>query len=208
MHIRFLIIILLVLSIGFIFVDAKAALVATFGDPGNTAATPMFTVDFRPAQNKLTGGWAYGNTGLTLEFYNGHNFENVWFEMTDVPLFSAPGNTGGGEINFYENGSTTGPLLTIIFESGYVDYGNFGANVIFDADGVEFSGSEIIPGTFSEEQYFSFGFVNKTYLPDSTDWNDGFIAATAAFTSSAIPEPTTICLLGFGALTFLRRRRA
>jgi hypothetical protein len=204
---RFLIIILLALSVvGFTSIDAKATFtVATFADPSNDSNNPLFTVDF--TERTLNGGWANGKTGLILEFYNGHTFTDAWFTMTEVGIVAhAPGDTGGGEINFYADGSTAGPLLTINFDSGHIDYINFGANVIFDADGVEFSGSEIIPGLFSEEQYFSFGFVSKTFLPGSDDWDDGF-TATATFDSSAIPEPAMVVLLGLGVLSLLRRKR-
>jgi hypothetical protein len=201
------IVLLMCFFAGFTSIEAKATTVATFADPSNDGGTSLFTVDFRPTQMKLTGGWAYGNTGLLLIIpYNGHSLSDTWFEMTEVDITDAFGTTGNGEINFYANGTTTNPLLTISFESGHVDYTNFGADVIFAADEVEFSGSEIIPGLFSEEQIFSFTFANKTLLPGSDTFNDGF-TATAAFTSSAVPEPATVCILGLGALCLTRRKK-
>ena len=204
-----LISILLVLSVGFISVNAEAAFtVATFDDPAIEGTTPLFTVDY--TNHLITGGWANGNLGLTLQIpYSNHNFENAWFKMDEVTV--APytdlygevyGVTGGGEINFYAHGTTTNPLLTINFESGYVDYHNFGADEFF-GENVTISGFGITPGSLSEEE-FSFSFSNQTVLPGS---DDGF-TATAAFTSSVVPEPTMICLLSFGALVFPGRRRA
>jgi hypothetical protein len=197
------IVLLMCFFAGFTSIDAKANTVATFADPSNDGNTSLFTVDFRPTQMKLTGGW--DSTGLLL-YIHGNPFADAWFEMTEVDITDAFGTTGDGEINFYANGTTTNPLLTISFESGHVDYTNFGADVIFAADEVEFSGSEIIPGLFSEEQIFSFTFANKTLLPGSDTFNDGF-TATAAFTSSAVPEPATVCILGLGALCLTRRKK-
>lgn len=200
------IILLMMLTIvGFICIDAKADTIATFDDPAIDGATPLFTVDFRPAQMTLSGGWANGNTGLLLHIpYSGNNFTDAWFEMTDVQIINTFGDTLGGEINFYENGDSTTPLITINFESGHVGYSNFGADDIFAADGVEFSGSEIPLGLFSEEQIFTFTFANSAKLSGS--WNNGF-TATAAFASSAIPEPATICLLGLGTLSLIKRKK-
>ena len=209
---HFLIIILLALSVGFISVNAEATFtVATFADPSGDSDNPLFRVDFRPAQMKLTGGWADTETGLILEIpcsgytvENGNAFHDAWFEMTEVGIINTFGDTGGGEINFYRNGFTTNPLLTITFESGYVDYHNFGADEFF---GENVTISVIgITGTLSEER-FSFSFINQAYLTGSTDWNDGF-TATASFTSSAVPEPATICLLGFGVFSLVRRKKS
>ena len=201
---RFLIITLLALSVGFTSVNAEATFtVATFADPSKNSDNPLFTADF--SDGTLNGGWAYGNTGLTLEIYNGHTFTNAWFEMAEVGITDAFGDTESGAINFYAYGTTANPLLTISFESGYVDYHNFGADGIFVTNNVTITGSEIA-GTLSEEQ-FAFSFANLAELPGHTDWADGF-TATAAFTSSAIPEPATICLLGLGALVLPRRRKA
>jgi hypothetical protein len=206
---RFLIIILLALSVEFISVSAKASMtIATFADP-SIGSRPLFRVDFRLAQMKLTGGWADTKTGLTLEIpYSGHTFANAWFEMTDVVILNTSGDTGGGEINFYADGSTTS-LLAINFESGFVSRYSFGADEFF-AENVTITGSEITD-TLSEEQ-FAFSFANKKKL-SSANPNDGF-TATAAFTSSAvilvpppIPEPATICLLGLGALSVVRRKK-
>jgi hypothetical protein len=197
----FLITILLALFVGFVSVNAKATFtVATFADPSGDSNNPLFTVDF--SGGTLNGEWADGKTGLTLQIpYSGHNISNAWFKMTEVGITDSYGDTGSGEIDFYAHGTTTNPLLTVSFENGYVDYYNFGADEFF-GENVTISGSEIT-GMLSEEE-FSFTFANKKPLPGS---GNGF-TATASFTSSAAPEPATICLLGLGALVFPRRRGA
>jgi hypothetical protein len=128
-----------------------------------------------------------------------------------IPWGSKFGQTGSGAINFYANNTSANPLVTIEFESGLVSRYGFGESDEtpdgdFIATNVTITGSAI-PYTLSEEQ-FSFGFANLAHLEDSKNWNDGF-TATAAFTSSAtiVPEPATICLLGLGALGFMRRRK-
>jgi hypothetical protein len=204
-----ILVLLTFLSVGFISADAKASLaIATFADPSGDSNNPLFTVDF--INMKLTGGWADAKTGLTLEIpYSGNTFTDAWFEMTgevtpEVVILNASGDTGGGEINFYADGTTTNPLITIIFESGYVDSFNFGADEFF-GENVTISGIGITPGTLSEEE-FSFAFANKALLPGSGTFNDGF-TATASFTSSAVPEPATVCILGLGALSLLSRKK-
>jgi hypothetical protein len=205
---RSLIIILLALSVvGFTSIDAKATFtVATFDDPSLGSSNPLFEVNF--IGMTLNGGWANGKTGLTLEMgipYGSHTFANAWFEMTEVKITNALalGDTGNGEINFYD-GISTNPLLTISFESGYVDSFNFGADEIFVANNVTITGSEIT-GTLSEEQ-FAFSFANLAKLPGHSSWDDGF-TATAAFNSSAVPEPATVALLGLGALSIVSRKK-
>jgi hypothetical protein len=188
----------------FTSIDTKADTIATFDDPAVNGTTPLFTVDFTAMT--LNGGWANGNTGLLLHIpYSGNNFTDAWFEMTEVHIINTFGDTGSGEINFYAYGDTTSPLLTISFGSGYVDSSNFGADGIFVTDNVTITGSEIM-GDLSEEQ-FAFSFANPAKLPDHTEWTDGF-TATAAFTSSAVPEPATITLLCTGILTILRRKNS
>jgi hypothetical protein len=210
-----LMIILLALSVGFISANAKATMtIATFADPSGNSGNPLFTVNF--LGGTLNGGWADGKTGLTLEIpctgytiENGNAFHDVWFEMTQVGI-DAFGNTGGGEIDFYAHGTTTNPLLTISFESGFVSRYGFGANELFTTDNVTIESSKIT-NTLSEEE-FSFSFANKKKLPANPN---GF-TATAAFTSSAaveinthsVPEPATICILGLGALSLVRRKNS
>ncbi|MDD5134371.1 MAG: PEP-CTERM sorting domain-containing protein, partial [Phycisphaerae bacterium] len=119
-------------------------------------------------------------------------------------ILNAFGDTGSGEINFYANGSSANPLLVINFGSGYVDTFNFGADAIFIANNVTITGSQIT-GDLSDES-FSFAFANPAHLEGSEDWNDGF-TATAAFTSSAVPEPATIALLTLGALSLIKTKK-
>ena len=216
---RSLIIILLALSVGFISVNAKASMtIATFADPSRNSSNPLFTVDFTGMT--FTGGWADTQTGLTLQIpYTGATFADVWFEMSDVTIISTtiiPGGgkfglTGSGAINFYADGAANpiAPLLTISFGSGLVSRYGFGESDetpdgYFITTNVTITGSAI-PGTLSEEE-FSFSFANLKCLPGSNKLNDGF-TTTAAFTSSAVPEPATIALLGFGVLSIVSRKK-
>lgn len=199
------------LSIGLTPVDVQATLsatIATFADPSRNSSNPLFTVDF--TQNKFNGEWSDAQTGLFLDIpYSGDTFTDAWFKMTEVEIIDAFGDTSGGEINFYANGTSTNPLLVISFESGSVSRYGFGADEIFVANTVTITGSEITDSL--SEEMFSFSFANLAKLPGHTNWNDGF-TATAAFTSSAVsipsvPEPTTIFLLGTGGLMIWRTRR-
>ena len=215
---HFLVLILpIFFSAGFIPADARATTlpsltIATFADPSKDSNNPfpLFTVDF--IKKKLTGGWDDDKTGLILEIpYSDHTFEDAWFEMTEVEITDTTkmwgqifGQIGSGVINFYEDNNSTDPLVVINFESGLVSRYSFGANEIFVAENVTITGSKI-PGTLSQEQ-FTFGFANRAKLPGHTNWSDGF-TATGAFTSSAVPEPATMALLGLGSLTLLRRKR-
>jgi hypothetical protein len=75
---------------------------------------------------------------------------------------------------------------------------------MFYFDGVTITGSEIV-GSLTDES-FAFGFGNQ--LPLSGDWNKGY-TATASFTSSAVPEPATLVLLGTaGIWIFTRKKRS
>jgi hypothetical protein len=206
------------LSIGFISASALASVtLAIFADPSRDSTNPLFTVDF--INMTITGGWADTKTGLILEIpcsgftiANSNAFQDAWFEMSAVDITTVhtmSGDTGGGEIDFYANGTSTDPLVIINFLSGKVSRYGLGADEIFTANNVTITGSEI-PSPISQEQ-FSFGFANLAKLSDHTLWTDGF-TATAAFTSSAVigpivPEPTTLCLFGLGVLTYLKRRR-
>jgi hypothetical protein len=200
---NFISILLMFAIVSLICIDAKAALtIATFSDPSNDSLSPLFTVDF--TEMALTGEWSDAQTGLLLNIpYSGNTFADAWFEMTEVIILNTSGDTSGGEINFYEDGTSENPLITINFESGYVDNFNLGADEFF-GENVTITGSQIT-GTLSEEE-FSFNFANPAYLQDSENWNDGF-TATAAFTSSAIPEPATIALLGLGTLGLVRSKK-
>jgi hypothetical protein len=198
------------LSIGFISVNADAAppsfTVATFADPSQNSSNSLFTVDFTALT--LDGGWSDTKTGLTLQIpSNGHIFTNAWFDVDDVitlsPLMPSMFfySTGSGKINFYADNTNADPLVVIEFDSGFVSPSGFGANeALVAAANVRITGSEIA-GTLSQEQ-FSFSFANTALLSGG---HRGF-TSTAAFTSSAIPEPATIALLAIGILLLKRKK--
>lgn len=182
--------------------SAQAATILTFADPADGPSTPLFTL----AGGQLTGGWASGNTGLTLETPGlaAPDFVNAWFDFTPVTVtptgFPPFWNLGPGQIRFYAFGGVV-PLATIVFSGGLLtDALGFGSSD-FAGFGVTFSGPIITPGV-PQNEAFSFSFAN----PGGTPVN---YTATASFTSSAdnIPAPASIALLGVGMLFIARRRR-
>ena len=191
-------------------VDAAvvSSTVATFDDPSEDGSNHLFLINGE--NNTIAGGWSDTRAGLTLEvpISNGITiFEDAYFTM-DLLNFSGSitnSQTGGGSIKFFSNGADpcSLPLVQIDFNSAYLTYTGLGSDEFFSDNGVTIYGS-LIDEAFTEEE-FSFSFSNRMWL-DANDHSKGF-TVTAAFTSSATPEPTTICLMGTGLVVLLRKRR-
>jgi len=183
--------------------------IATFDDPAKDSNTPLFTVEFF---NRITGGWPDSKTGLDLDvIYTGNTFLDAFFTMTDLTGVAGTGisylhgigggPTGGGIIKFFaDNQSTaTTPLIQIDFDSANLSPIGFGGVELFGND-VVISGSEIGGATLTDEA-FAFSFANQVIWPEES------FTATSAFTSSAVPEPATVTLLGLSSLSLILRRR-
>jgi hypothetical protein len=175
----------------------------------------LFKVDFNT--ERITSEWDdNSHTGLNLNVvYSGTPpYTDAFFTMTDPG--GAPGveytqgigggDTGGGIIKFFnpgDNPATDDPLIQIDFDSANLSPTGFGGLELFALNDVTISGSVLGGATLTDEA-FAFSFANQVLL--NNDWGNGF-EATAAFTSSAVPEPATLALLGIGALITLTRRR-
>lgn len=169
---------------------ASAGTVATFADPSPNGNTPLFT----RVGNTFSGGWAGSGLDLITPI-SGGNYPNATFTMSNLTVLDQNGTLSGGSILFDDNGGNL--VLRIDFDGARLfDPFGFGASV-FLGENVAFSGP-IIAGPLSE-QSFAFSFANQTQIPGGYTW-------TAAFTSSAIPEPSTLALLALGALSMRFRR--
>ncbi|MFQ5805650.1 MAG: PEP-CTERM sorting domain-containing protein [Phycisphaerae bacterium] len=173
--------------------SAPADTIATFADPASDGSTPLFTL----SGSTLSGDWS--DTGLDLITpISGDEFPDATFTMTDLTVLDPEGSLSGGTIEFFDNGGSS--VLRIDFDAGqlFSPFG-FGASTLVGHN-VTFSGPIItIPLV---EESFAFSFANQVTTPDGFTW-------TAAFTSSAIPEPATLTLLIVGGIaTGVSRRRA
>jgi hypothetical protein len=185
--------------------QASSFTVATFADPSGDASDPLFTVNWVNAT--IDGGWADGKGNLLLEIpFTSASFANAWFIMDQLTITSTAsfagytfGETGAGEIRFYQTGTTINPLLKISFDNAFVSRQAMGADD-FVIENVTITGSAI-PVVLSYDQ-FNFSFANVTSLPNQS----GF-TSTASFTSSAIPEPTTIAMFVFGLLPAIMKKK-
>lgn len=175
----------------------RADTIATFSDPAVDGTTPLFTFSSDGGAGSLSGSWS----GLGLLFQTpglaAPDFNDARFAMAPVAATGGPTNwtLGAGTINFTDTGGA--PLMTITFASGALSSpAEFGASD-FVGQNVVFSGP-IIPGGLSQES-FAFSFANPVgTIEDYT--------VTAAFTSSAVPEPSAIALLALGAFFATKRR--
>lgn len=190
--------------------NAYSGTIATFSDSGLNASTPLFTIN--STTKTVTGGWSDAQVGLNLQVvFTGNTFNDVFFTMT--PLVMTTGSltydtTDAGTIKFFADNAnpiSATPLLQVDFDSASVSFGRVSGDNTFSSNGVRFSGSEIGSNTFSDE-VFAFSFANLKALSPTT--NQIGYTATAAFTSSAVPEPATLGLLSIGVMAFLRRKNA
>lgn len=166
--------------------------VTTFADPAIDGSTPLF----ERSGDTLSGGWS--NTGLDLITpISGDVFPDAVFSMTDLTV--GPGGAlSAGVIEFHDFAPGGVLLLRIEFDSAllFEPFG-FGASEM-SGQNVIFSGAIISAPLV--EQSFAFGFANPVTTPAGATW-------TASFTSSAIPEPSVVCLLALGAAAVCARRR-
>lgn len=161
---------------------------ATFADPAANANQPLF--QYAADYSSVQAAWT--QPGLTLEVpFAGQTFSDVQFQLYGAN----PSQTG--YIEFWTN---SGPLMRVDFSSAALSEFSFGARDTFANSGVveityyPWGGSVDLT-----EEAFAFSFTNIVETPQG-------ITATAAFTSSAVPEPTTFVVLGLGCVVMLRRR--
>lgn len=170
---------------------AQADTIATFADPSPSGAQPLFEL----SDDTLSGGWSGTGLDLITPFIS-NVYPDATFTMTDLTV-GALGVTSGGTIQFFESG---GPLiLQIDFDAGqaYPPFG-FGATSLIVGHNVSFSGPIITAPLY--EASFAFSFANQTETPTGQTW-------TAAFTSSAVPEPGGLLLLALGGAVLVSSRR-
>ncbi len=172
--------------------SATAGTIATFADPAPDGSTPLFEL----AGTAFTGGWSDANLDLQMPV-TGNIWQDATFTMTPLTVVGA-GQLSSGTIEFHKSVADGGGLaLQIDFSAAFLAPFGFGASDIFVGQTVTFSGPGIPSGL--TEETFAFSFANPVYTGDGYTY-------TASFTSSAVPEPSSLLLLALGLVRVFRRR--
>ena len=167
---------------------ANAGTISTFADPSPSGAEPLFELD----GFSFTGEWT--KPGLTLVMpITSQIYPNATFQMTPLTWNGTTG-LSGGTLTFYDASQTL--VLQIDFDAAWF-FGpvGFGSSDLAGQT-VTMSGPGVPAGLY--EEAFAFSFANQATTPTGFTW-------TASFTSSAIPEPTSLVLLGLGLGRSVRR---
>ncbi len=178
-------------------VASQAFTVATFSDPAPTGSTPMFTLDI--ANNKLSGSWLNPGLKLLTPGLSAADVDNAKFKMNPIslnPIGIGLYTAGPGQLDFTDAADNL--VFRINFTTGLVAPTSFGSSEFFGQN-VQFSDANG-PLTGLSQETFSFAFANPQFAGNSLTY-------TAAFTSSAVPEPGTMLALAAGAAGMIARRR-
>ena len=198
-------VILVAIASAALAVSAQAMTIGTFADPALDGSTPLFTIDLNA--DLVTGGWGDSQTGLNLDLL-GTVHNDAWFSMSPLvytsPLFT--GQTGPGTILFFADGTNSNPLLQIDFASAQISVGNLAGDNIFSANSVVMTVGPGGPTVYTQEASFAFSFANQIPIKASPTAPPTGFTTTAAFTSSAVPEPAVALMLLLGAALAIRRR--
>lgn len=172
---------------------SQAFTVASFQDP--TIGQPNLVV-FTVTSSAISAAY----TGIDLNVL-GTTYTGVTLSIAPVAVSGAGPvkNVAGGSAVF-STGSDPN-LLTITWDAGSL-FEPFGFGASFASlQSVTFSGTSVPAGAanWTEEQ-FAFSFANPQVTRDISTYS-------ASMTSSAVPEPATMAVLGLGLSALVARRR-